>query len=112
MESGGDGKLDKSVGAYVKLLLKKEILSVKFVILMIFMFCLCEAAYSGLPFYLASSNETIGFWEMFAVFLGSERTILFYFTGLLFLLGGFPYSGDDISLYIGNCETRCARSQS
>lgn len=92
--------MDKSVKAYVKLLLKKEIMSVKFLVLMLFMFCLCEAAYSGLPFYLAESGEIIGFWEMFASYLGSERTILFYFTGLIFLLGGLPYSGNDISLYV------------
>lgn len=106
MEWEGEEMLDSRIKSYIKLLLKKEICSVKFIVLILFMITLCGMVYYGLPSYLANSIECIGFWEIFACFLGSQNTKLFYMTGVVYLLGGIPYSGNDISLYIirGNKE--------
>lgn len=100
MELEGDGMLDNKSKSYVKLLIKKELCSTKFIVLVFFNAILCGTAYYGLPFYLANSTDSIGFWEIFACFLGSRNTQLFYMTGIVFLLGGFPYAGNNISLYI------------
>lgn len=94
------GKL-KQMKRFYSFLMKRELTSSKFRVVLLLMFAMCGSFYYPLTIYLLQADDRIGVWEMAgSLFYSTDFAGLVYFVAVIALIGNIPHRSEDTIYYL------------